>query len=874
MCSRLVFRSIQNSVPSLIYNRFLSLTQIQSTATTKLKETSTINVEKSSTQTKKDNKKTETTIPQDKTVDSSTTTTNVSELNKIYSEKIHQIVNEISKLSLVEVMDLNELLKKTLNIQDVPIVASGGGSVLPPPAAPKKEEEEDEGVRPTSQAVFKVRLIKFDETKKVPVIKQVKDVVENINLVQAKKLVESIPQILRDNLSKADAERMKAKIEAAGGMEAKITEAVRQKGNLQNFVDQYGKLLEKRPQNANEIYRSTAEALSHEFDQDYSKITGYIQTKIDWPLSFKRLLLHRVQRDLSDNQGKLDNIANFVFDPTASIKQNRRFHIFIPTIASVERQYGSGVSALFHLQTGFFLINLLTLIVWLALIIIPYNILKSSTTSSNVTFTFSSIFTTKGYLSETILFQGSYPKEIIDEKYNLSLIYLITTYIYFIIWFIFITIRFAITYKRKLFDSILSAKLGIGFMCTFARHDYTIKTDKEKQKHMTAFHRQFLDLIENDERIESNHQNQNKIRGYKIKMVIKNLLYILLAIGLGAINWLILSSCDNPTIDCSGSIIYVAFINRLIPYFIVLLAQVEHFQYLADKLDTVGFRCILMNICTMLSFTIYFFINAPLCYETAYGQYIYILLLSDLFASLIFPILFGILFDIMCGKKSLNFDGINLHVQLSPPVLLYSQFLIWLGIYFSPLISIMILINILFSFISHRLYIYIRSLGSSSYKRVLFWNAHRLEYMIYLLAYIILIVSVTCVVVFTTQIKPSENCGPFRQLNVSYEVIEVFSNEYQSSVLWISIINFLTSPGFIYFLGAIFFVVAYKLRHEELAEKQIVFIRNSSLTNKKKLREKTVKKLHQQKKIKKEKRKHVKPKTYDDDNNIDRDEQF
>lgn len=35
---------------------------------------------------------------------------------------------------------------------------------------------------------------------------------------QAKKLVESSPQILRDNLSKADAETMKAKIEAAGGI--------------------------------------------------------------------------------------------------------------------------------------------------------------------------------------------------------------------------------------------------------------------------------------------------------------------------------------------------------------------------------------------------------------------------------------------------------------------------------------------------------------------------------------------------------------------------------------------------------------------------------------------------------------------------------
>jgi large subunit ribosomal protein L7/L12 len=37
-------------------------------------------------------------------------------------------------------------------------------------------------------------------------------------LFQAKKLVESIPQVLRDNLSKADAEKIKAKIEAVGGV--------------------------------------------------------------------------------------------------------------------------------------------------------------------------------------------------------------------------------------------------------------------------------------------------------------------------------------------------------------------------------------------------------------------------------------------------------------------------------------------------------------------------------------------------------------------------------------------------------------------------------------------------------------------------------
>ena len=56
----------------------------------------------------------------------------------------------------------------------------------------KEEEDEEEGARLTAQSVFKIRLIKFDETKKVPVIKQVKDVVENINLVQ----VRIIPSLL------------------------------------------------------------------------------------------------------------------------------------------------------------------------------------------------------------------------------------------------------------------------------------------------------------------------------------------------------------------------------------------------------------------------------------------------------------------------------------------------------------------------------------------------------------------------------------------------------------------------------------------------------------------------------------------------------
>jgi hypothetical protein len=109
---------------------------------------------------------------------------------------------------------------------------------------------------------------------------------------------------------------------------------------------------------------------------------------------------------------------------------------------------------------------------------------------------------------------------------------------------------------------------------------------------------------------------------------------------------MILSFCDQKSsIDCIGSIIFLALINRLMPYVIAILAQVEEYKYLSYKLDVVGyrfvfnefksikifcyfFRCIFLNICTILSFTIYFFTHTYSCYETIYGQYMYILLLA------------------------------------------------------------------------------------------------------------------------------------------------------------------------------------------------------------------------------------------------------
>jgi len=130
---------------------------------------------------------------------------------KNYAPKIQKLVSEISQLTLLEVADLNELLKKSLKISDMPMMMPGMGGAM---AKPQEAEEVPEPK--VEKSLFTVRLTKFDEAKKVALIKEVKSIVAGMNLVQAKKFVESLPQILRSDVTKDEAEKLKVALVAVG----------------------------------------------------------------------------------------------------------------------------------------------------------------------------------------------------------------------------------------------------------------------------------------------------------------------------------------------------------------------------------------------------------------------------------------------------------------------------------------------------------------------------------------------------------------------------------------------------------------------------------------------------------------------------------
>ncbi|KAI8882579.1 ClpS-like protein [Backusella circina FSU 941] len=123
--------------------------------------------------------------------------------------KITAIVDQIEGLTLLQTSELVAQLKTRLNIQDIamPVAMPTAGGAAPAAAA---EEE-----KPAEKTEFNVKIEKVDAASKAKVIREVKNLA-GLNLVEAKKFVESVPKVLKDNVSKEDAEKLKKALEALG----------------------------------------------------------------------------------------------------------------------------------------------------------------------------------------------------------------------------------------------------------------------------------------------------------------------------------------------------------------------------------------------------------------------------------------------------------------------------------------------------------------------------------------------------------------------------------------------------------------------------------------------------------------------------------
>ena len=116
------------------------------------------------------------------------------------SEKIMNMIEEIKALSVLELSELVDAIQEEFGVTAAIAVAGGAGA-----GAAAAEAEKTE---------FDVVLASFGD-KKMDVIKAVKDAC-GLSLKEAKEAVEAAPKTLKEAAPKAEAEELKAKLEAAG----------------------------------------------------------------------------------------------------------------------------------------------------------------------------------------------------------------------------------------------------------------------------------------------------------------------------------------------------------------------------------------------------------------------------------------------------------------------------------------------------------------------------------------------------------------------------------------------------------------------------------------------------------------------------------
>jgi len=124
------------------------------------------------------------------------------ENNVVVPEKFQAIVTAVEKMSVMDLAELIKVLEEKFGVSAAAPVAAAAA------AAPAAEEK----------TMFDVEITAAGDNK-IGVIKAIRELTQ-LGLKEAKDMVDTAPKMLKEGVSKADADAMKKRLEEAG---AKVT---------------------------------------------------------------------------------------------------------------------------------------------------------------------------------------------------------------------------------------------------------------------------------------------------------------------------------------------------------------------------------------------------------------------------------------------------------------------------------------------------------------------------------------------------------------------------------------------------------------------------------------------------------------------------
>jgi large subunit ribosomal protein L7/L12 len=124
------------------------------------------------------------------------------------NEKLSSIIEQLKKLTLLEASELVKEIEIAFGV-DTSISLNNNSSVVPVAIAAPVEIVEE-------KTAFDVFLTEVPADKKIAILKIVRNVT-GLGLKESKEIVDNIPKLLKEGITKDESENIKKDIEAFGG---------------------------------------------------------------------------------------------------------------------------------------------------------------------------------------------------------------------------------------------------------------------------------------------------------------------------------------------------------------------------------------------------------------------------------------------------------------------------------------------------------------------------------------------------------------------------------------------------------------------------------------------------------------------------------
>nr|QCI06414.1 ribosomal protein L12 [Dictyurus purpurascens] len=124
------------------------------------------------------------------------------------SDKINSIIEDLKSLTLLEAAELVKQIEEVFEV-DASSVTNTNMGMMPIDTSASLSESSEE------KTEFDVILDEVPAAKKIAILKVVRSLT-GLGLKEAKELVESAPKLIKENMSKDEAEDIKTKLEEVG----------------------------------------------------------------------------------------------------------------------------------------------------------------------------------------------------------------------------------------------------------------------------------------------------------------------------------------------------------------------------------------------------------------------------------------------------------------------------------------------------------------------------------------------------------------------------------------------------------------------------------------------------------------------------------